>query len=95
MARSRRAVTILMASHLYWLQTKCLMALKGVRNHRRLVSGRLEGHKHTCSVTQISSTMDYLTVGLFLMSNVIVHAATLLKQKNKAKGKAEETFTAS
>lgn len=41
MASSMRAVTILMASHLYWLQTKCLMALKGVRNHRRLMSGRL------------------------------------------------------
>lgn len=46
MASSRRAVTILMASHLYWLQIKCLMALKGVRNHRRLVSGRLERKKN-------------------------------------------------
>lgn len=41
MASSRRAVTILMVSHLYWSHTRCFAALRGMRNQRRATSGRL------------------------------------------------------
>ena len=54
------------------------MALKGVRNHRRLVSGRLEGQKHKCLVIQ-NLNIDYCCSLSKLNLNVNVAGITETK----------------
>ena len=50
-----------MVSHLYWLHSRFLMALKGVRNQRRAMSGRLEDKQDIITVTKRTSVVYHRT----------------------------------
>lgn len=84
MARKRRAVMILMVSHLYWSHTKCFAALRGMRNQRRATSGRLVGHKSSVSKQHREHTDEQVAKKL---RPVELHKCLVWKRKTGMTGR--------
>lgn len=84
MARRRRAVTILMVSHLYWSHTRCFAALRGMRNQRRAISGRLVVHKNRVSQQQGEHSEEQVAKKL---RPVMLHKCLVWRRKTGMTGR--------